>query len=163
LIISEDLKAKRDNATIGANASSGFFNSNYKYNIVEDPDAPMLYSRRVLYIFTVLCGALFGSIMLAINCSKVKNQAGIAWSLLFGVVFTIIQVIGANYANIGSSYAILCGLIAALCLDRAFWDRFIGNAIFYRTKPIWGALIIALLLGALILWAAFYNYNRGQN
>jgi hypothetical protein len=91
--INEDIKTQRDNAAIGDQASSGLFNNNYKYNLVEDPKAPLLYSKRAIYIFTVLCGALFGSIMLAINSGKVKNYNGILWISLFGIVFTILQVI----------------------------------------------------------------------
>jgi len=154
--INDDIKAQRDNAAMGG-GSSAIFNSNYKYNLVEDPNAPLLYSRRVLYIFTVLFGAVFGSIMLAINSSKLKNNIGIVWILLFGVIFTILQIIGANYANIGGSYATLCGLIAGLCIDRLFWNLVIGNSTFYRAKAFWIPLAIGVLLGGLILLSIFYN------
>jgi len=156
--INADIKKQRDNAAVGGNGSSGIFNNNYKYNLVEDPQAPLLYSKRAIYIFTVLCGALFGSIMLSINSSKVKNRTGILLSLLFGVAFTMLQVVGSDYVKVGNSYAIVCGLIAAICIDRFFWKRFIDDATtFYRPKSIWVPLLIAVVLGGLILWATFYS------
>jgi len=155
--ISEDIKRQRDNVATAPTSSSALWNSAYKHNLVEDTKAPMLYSRRAVYIFTILFGALFGSIMLAINCSKVKTRNGIIWSLLFGIIFTVIQVIGSNYANVGGSYYYLCGFIAGACIDYFFWNRFIGNTTFYRARTIWTPLIIALLFTAFIIWGTIYS------
>lgn len=159
-VIDQDIQAQRDNATIGGGGSSGFFNNQYKYNIVEDPEAPMLYSRRTVYIFSVLFGALFGSIMMAINCGKVNNRMGIVWVLLFGVFFTVVQFIGLEYVNGGSSYSYLCGFIAGACIDFFFWNRLVGNSTFYRAKPIWIPLIIGLLFAAFVIWGTIYSANH---
>ncbi len=148
--IEQDIKTQRDNAAIGGGGSSGFFNNRYKYHIVEDPDAPILYSRRAVYIFTIFLGAFFGSIMMAVNCIKIKNTRGVVWILLFGVVFTALQIVGANYANVGSSYYYLCGLIAGVGID-LFWNPLIGKAVFYKAKPIWIPLIIGVFLLALVI------------
>ncbi len=161
-VINQDIKAQRDNAAIGGSRSLSRFNSQYKYNLVEDPQAPVLYSRLALYTFTVLFGALYGSIMMAINCIKVNNRSGMVWVLLFGVVFTTIQVIGSGYVNIGGSYYYLCGFVSGFCIDYFFWNRFIGNTTFYRAKPIWIPLIIALLIAAFVIWSTIYSATHSS-
>jgi hypothetical protein len=147
-VINDDIKAKRDNATI---YKSGL-NNTYKNSVVEDLAAPLFYSRRSVYIFTVLCGALFGSILFAINAAKIKNTAAVVWSLLFGLIFTTIQIIGIDYVNVGSSYGLLCGLLSAICLDYFFWKHFFGNT-FYRARSIWVPLIVAVMFIALLVVA----------
>src|SRR6202012_5990552 len=108
-VINQDLKAQRENAELSGSAPRGLINSNYKYCLVEDPAAPGLYLRRAVISFSIFMGALFGSIMLAIDSGKIKNTRGIFFSLLFGITFTALQVLGAQFANVGSSYTVLCG------------------------------------------------------
>ncbi len=159
-VINKDIKAQRNNAAMAGSGSSGLFNDQYKNNLVEDTEAPMLYSRRALYVFTFFFSPLFGSIMMAINCAKINNRSGIVWVLLFGVFFTTAQIIGLNYVHGGSGYGYICGFIAAACIHSFFWNRLIGKSTFYRAKPIWVPLIIGLLLCGLILWAMFYGTNQ---
>src|ERR1700754_62484 len=65
-VIHQDLKAQRGNAELSGK-SSGAFSQSYPYVVVEDIAAPQLYSRKAVYLFTFFFGALFGSVMLAIN------------------------------------------------------------------------------------------------
>ncbi|MBB3186797.1 hypothetical protein [Microbacter margulisiae] len=48
------------------------FHPKWKQNIVKDENAPQLYSRRVINIFSILFCVLFGGILLAIQLSQVK-------------------------------------------------------------------------------------------
>src|ERR1700743_1423518 len=75
-VINQDIQAQRENA-LQPYKGIGRSNGNHKNTIVEDPAAPQLYSRRATYVFSLFMGALFGSIMLAINSGKVKNTKGI--------------------------------------------------------------------------------------
>jgi len=153
-VISEDLQAMRENAALAGN-SQGFFNKEYKNVIVGDPDAPLMYSRRVIYFFSVLFGALFGSIMLAINIGKLGKRTEAVYTVLFGIAFTTIQVFIGMRAAPGSStsYGILFGFAAAFCLDFFFWKRVIGYSTFYRKRQIWVPLIIGIVLASLIIAA----------
>jgi len=154
-IINEDLAAQRENASLSNNGNG--FKSTYKNNVVEDLDAPFLYTRRALFFFTVGFGALFGSIMLAINLSKIKKSKGIFWILLFGVGFTILQVVLMNYANKGSSPGAFFGILSGFCIDYIFWPLFIGKSTMYRARPIWTPLIIGIALGAMIVLSTIYG------
>jgi hypothetical protein len=154
-IINENIKAQRENASLSNNGNS--FKSTYKNNVVEDSDAPFFYSRRALFFFSFGFGALFGSIMFAINLSKIKNGKGIFWILLFGVGFTILQAVLMNYANEGSSPGAFFGILSGFCIDYIFWPLLIGKSTMYRARPIWTPLIIGIVIGALIVWSTIYG------
>jgi hypothetical protein len=159
-IYNEDIQAKLQNAGL-EKRTGGIFNRDYNYNIVEDPDAPLLYSRRAIYLFSLFGGALFGSILLAINSRKIeKAKRGTIWILLFGVVFATLQYILSDYVNLGSAFSVICGITAALSIDYFLWRPFIGTATFYRVRPIWVPLTILILLGGLILWSIIYTNGQ---
>jgi hypothetical protein len=154
-VIHDDVKAHRANAA-AVDGRLGFFNNNNNNVIISDPDAPSLYSRRALYTFTVLCGALFGSVLLAINIGQTQKKIGAVWVILFGLAFTALQIYFVNtFAKQGSggSGAIIGGIISAYILDYFFWKKFIGYSTFYRAKPIWIPLIIAIVIVALLVVA----------
>lgn len=151
--INDDVRIQRKSAAI-VDSRMGFFNSNAKNVIVNDPEAPLMYSRLSLRVFTILCGALFGSIMLAINISKTKHHSKAVWVVVFGIVFTAIQIFAVSKIpnqNSGGSGAILGGFIAAYLYDFVFWKQFIGYSTFYRARPIWIPLIIAVLIFGLLI------------
>ncbi|MGZ3752354.1 MAG: hypothetical protein ACXVB0_06770 [Mucilaginibacter sp.] len=157
LVINEDMQARRQ-LTLTANTSMGMLGGSSKNNMVEDPDAYSFYSRQVIRIFTFFFGALFGSIMMAINVGKTKNQNGVFMVILFGVAFTILQVFIVMAANLkGSSTGIIFGIAASFAIDYLFWDRYIGNETLYRAKPFWIPLIIALVLAAMVIIPMFYG------
>jgi len=60
--------------------AGAIFSKEYNYNVVEDSDAPLLYSRRAIYLFTILGTALFGTILLAINS---RNLDFTCWRCLY--------------------------------------------------------------------------------
>jgi hypothetical protein len=130
-VIREDTQAQRANAAI-VSGNLSMFNDEYKNAIVEDPDAPQMYSRRVLYFFTVFFSALFGSIMLSLNARKLGKSTEAAYILMFGVVFTLVQVwIGIHFhPKSKDTYGIIGGLIGAYCLDYFFWNVISGMAHF---------------------------------
>jgi hypothetical protein len=153
-VINEDIQALRANAEL-VTSKLGFFNKEYKNVIVEDPDAPLLYSRIAIYSFSFLFGAPFGSIMMAINLNKLGKSKQSFWAILFGIGFTTLQYIVTSHINTGSnsSLQIFCGFIAAYCLDLFFWKNYIGYSTFYRKRPIWLPLIIALIFVSLVIAA----------
>jgi hypothetical protein len=153
-IIGEDIQAQRENASI-VTSQLGFFNKEYKNVIIEDTDAPLLYSRIAIYSFSFLFGAPFGSIMMAMNLAKLGKSKESLWAILFGIGFTTLQYIVISHINTGStsSLQVFCGFIAAYCLDLFFWKNYIGYSTFYRKRPIWVPLIIALVFVSLILAA----------
>jgi len=156
-VVNEDIQALRANAALVTNAK-GLFSKDYKNVIVLDPDAPRLYSRMAINIFTVLFGALFGSIMMAMNLNKFEKSKEAAWVILFGVGFTIVQyIVLSNVPGSSSSIQVVFGFIGAYLIDFIFWKLYIGYATFYRKRPIWIPLIIALIFASLIIASVIYG------
>jgi len=156
--IHEDIQARRSHAE-AISGRIGIFNSEYKNVIVEDPDAPRMYSTLAIYLFTFFMGPLFGSIMMAMNLAKKGKSNAVAGVVLFGLGLSILGGILANSVQVssGASVRILCGLVGAYCLHYLFWRPYIGFNTFYRARPIWGALIIAIILGAIVIWGMIYG------
>ena len=76
------------------------------------------------------------------------------WKLLFGGLFTILQIGIVETAHTTGSLNILFSIVSAYIVETYFWNRFIGNSTFYRAKPIWVPLGIGL---ALMVPARFYT------
>jgi len=155
-VINQDIAAQRENAALPYNGFGGA-SGNHKKTVVFDLDAPAFYSRRAIWGFSIFCSTLFGSAMLAINLGKIKNYKGVFWTLLFGTAFTTAQILIGNTLTGSSSIAYLGGFVGGLCLDYFFWKQFIGNATFYRERPIWGPLIVALVLLGLFVLAIIFS------
>lgn len=155
-VINEDMQARRELAAAN-NVNQGLFSNTYKNNIIDDPDAYSFYSRQVIRVFTILCSTLFGSVMMAINIGKTKNTGGVILVLLFGLIFTTLQIVIINSAHTSGSYAYFFGFVGAIGLDYLFWNRYIGNEALYRARPFWIPLIIALVLLALFIFSLFYG------
>jgi hypothetical protein len=154
--ITGDVQARAQLATAN-NSNGGLFSNTNKYNIVEDPDAYSFYSKQAIRGFTILCSTLFGSVLMAINIGKTKNTGGVILVLLFGLIFTTIQVVIINSMHSPGSLTIVFNFIGAFCLDLLFWKKYIGNNTLYRAKPFWIPLIIAFVLGALFVLSFIYN------
>jgi hypothetical protein len=157
-VIGEDIQAQRENAAITI-GNLTMFNNDYKNVIVEDLEAPIMYSRRVIYFFSVFGGALIGSILAAMNMAKIGKRNEALYTVLFGIVFTVIlYFVGLRIGSVSStSYRIAFGLIAAYCLDYFFWKRFIGYSTFYRARSFWAPVIVVLTTGMLVVIAMKYG------
>ncbi|HVS94547.1 MAG TPA: hypothetical protein VHE59_21060 [Mucilaginibacter sp.] len=153
--IQEDIQAHRDNALM-ADSRPWVMNGSYRDVIVDDTSAPSYYSSRVIYIFSILFGTLFGSIMLAMNVNRTENPAGSVGIIFFGLFCTLAQafIIAATGSNLLNIPLLVLG---AATLHSFFWKRYIGDSTFYRTRPIWVPLIIGILLSGLVIGAYIYN------
>lgn len=155
--IREDIQARRANAA-SISGRVGIFNRDYKNVIIEDPDAPLMYSPLAIYLFTFLLGPFFGSIMMAMNLSKVGKANAVAGVVLFGLGLSILGVaLLSSVAGAASSLQILIGLVGAYCMNYLFWRPYIGFDTFYRARQIWTPLVIGVLLVALVILTTIYG------
>lgn len=155
--IIEEKKNKRKQFAIESSEkkkSFDSFNVNWKMNIVSDLNAPQLYSRQVINIFSILFSVLFGGILLSINLNTINNRKGKLPVLLFSITYTIIMIVGLNLINVKSSALTLAlNAIGAIFLYNYFWKKYIGSDFQYRTRPYWTPLIIGIIISALLIWA----------
>ena len=149
--INEDMQARRRNAAL-ITSRIGIFNGDYKYAFVDDPDAPLMYSRLAIYLFTILTSPLFGSIMMAMNLSKTGKNNAVAGVVLFGFGFTIVELyLISGMQHPSGLMPLIFGLIAAYAMDYLFWKPYIGYSAFYRSRSVWPPVIIGLIITALLV------------
>ena len=144
-LIAEDMQARRDLAASGQE-NINLFKYTDNNNQVEDPDAPAFYSKRAIYVFSILFSVLFGSVMLAINVSKVEKMGKALVVVLFGLGYTACTIILAGLLNLPNATGIVVGMIGGYIMNAFFWNRYIGKQALYRLKPIWIPLSIALAI-----------------
>jgi hypothetical protein len=125
------------------------FSVDWKYNIVDNENAPVLYSRKAIYFFTVFCSVFFGGTLMFLNLKKLKNKQGqlivAIYTILYGVIsFTIL----AQFER-STILTLIVSMIGAFPLYNYFLAKYIGRATEYKPKPIWIPLIIALMILAL--------------
>ena len=146
-VVREDMQARLEIAN-SSPAYTSLFSDSYKNCLVEDPEAYQFYSRRIIKIFTFFFGVFFGSIMMAINIGKTKNQAGVFSVLLFGLFLTIIESVIGYYSGGGTGVTIIVAFINSYLIDYLFWDKYIGNSTLYTARKYWVPLIVGILIYA---------------
>jgi len=150
-VIAQDMQARRDMAKTPPGYDT-LFNDSEKIKQVEDPDAPAFYTKRVIYIFSILFSVLFGSILFAINVGKTPKKLNVVWIVFYGLAFTVVQSLVAQRLNASLPIAVIGGIVGSYPLNYFFWGKFLGNETLYRARPIWVPLLIAVALSALVVY-----------
>ena len=123
-------------------------------NAVDDSDAPLLYSQKAIYSFSLFFGVLFGSILMTLNFRKTADKKGGLTALAFGVVYTAIQLWVLSFIPRNTGLTLATSLGGAFILNLYFWNKFIGKETTYRKRPIWTPLILGIALAALLFLVA---------
>ena len=125
--------------------------------ITDDPNAPELYSKRVITIFSVLFSSIFGAVLLIINLYKLKKQKAAIIVLGLGLVLTVLTAIAANSLKIGN-IALVFNLVGAFIWTEGFWNKLIGKETLHRPKSWIIPAIISVVISAPILYFAIQSY-----
>jgi hypothetical protein len=148
-------KLQRKQDAIGPKKSSNswdWFNVKWKINIVDRVEAPQLYSRQVINIFSILFSVLFGGILLAINLKTINKKSGIFPVLVFSFAYTVLMAVGLSLLGVRSSaLTLVLNMLGATILYNTFWAKYIGKSTEYRTKPFWIPLIIGIIIFSFLL------------
>jgi hypothetical protein len=123
-------------------------------NVVTDPNAPLLYSKVSIMIFSTIFTVIFGAILLSIN---VDNKISKLKIIGFGVLFTTLAILIGNLAPQSTLYVYFINGIGGYFLTSEFWNRYLGRETKYRTKPIWIPLVISVIISVLLLIAMIYG------
>ncbi len=115
-------------------------------NVVDDPSAPEYYSERAIYTFSIFFSVLFGSILMAMNINRTEKKNSSWTSVLFGLVYTGLQMWGLSYVPRTTGLTVGVSIGGALLLNHFFFKKYIGKDTKYSARPIWTPLIIALVI-----------------
>jgi hypothetical protein len=129
------------------------FSPKWKLNIVKNSNAPQLFSRQVINVFSILFSVVFGGILFAINLKTVDNRKGILPVILFSIGYTIIMIfILSLIPGRTTVFTLIFNAIGAVIIYNYLWVKYIGGTFKYRTKPFWVPLIIGILISIFLLW-----------
>jgi hypothetical protein len=158
-VIEEDMQARAEIAEEAGNVYGGIFSGAYKKCLVDDPDAYVFYSRRIIKLFTFFFGAFFGSIMMAMNIHKTKNTPGTVLVLVFGITVTIVEVVIPNFLSLNTAANIFFAFINAILIDLLFWRNYIGQATLYKPRTYQTPLLIGIIISVLMIALIMYSIS----
>lgn len=148
----EEIKAQEDKAL------------EHKDYITENPEAFPLQSRYLVTMFALFFGAFSGSILLAYNCLKLKKTSSAIGVLVFGLTFSILQILAFPYLKPMSAHNEFSMRKSPEMLFAGFgflilffvWSEVIPKKFEYRQASFLVPFLVAAMMLSLILW----NYNN---
>jgi hypothetical protein len=127
-------------------------------NYTNDPNAPRLFPKWSIWLFSILFAPIFGGVLMAMNFYETKQKKDIGLVLGFSIIFTavVIYLVNEIRQTTGTSYNITLFLnsIGGLVLDQYFWNIRIGKNLKYRKRSLLIAFIISTVILGFMIWAA---------
>lgn len=107
---------------------------------------PKLYSKRVIYIFSVLFSTIFGTVILMSNLKQLGNTKGRLEVLIFGIIYTLGSFITLTNIQMQANFGIPLNILGGLILNEFFWNRYIGKETEFEKKSWHKPAIISGLI-----------------
>lgn len=127
-------------------------------HITDDPNAPLLYRDKFIVFFGVLFSVLAGGILLAINLSKIGKRNLVVPVIAASIAYLLMQVYLLNLLNSYSNLvAIPVTILGVLLLENLFWKRNVTKDLKYRKRPVWGAVVVALIISSPIIYLSILS------
>jgi len=126
-------------------------------------DVVKIYSRKVVYAFSVLFAPIFGGVLLRQNLidTKRKKEANIV--LAFSIIFTVLTIIIVNsgvFEVRTSSLTFVLNLIWGAVLSEYFFKKYFPNSQHYEYKKIWKALLISVIIITPLILVIIYELTE---
>ena len=119
--------------------------------ITDDPNAPLIYRDKFITVFGVLFSVLAGGILIAINFSKLGKRNLILPVIFVSLIYTILQ--GYLLSLIDTTgLTFVFSFLGMFLLENLFWKKHVDKELQYRKRPIWGAIIVALVFWVPIIY-----------
>lgn len=122
--------------------------------VMDDPEAPELYSKRVITMFSAIFSAIFGAVLMMHNFKEVGNSKARNQVLVFGILYTIASILIINALNI---QAIALNFTGAAILTEFFWNKQLGKEIKYRRRSWIKPAIISVIITIPFVLAVIYG------
>jgi len=131
--------------------------SNGETSIFDEVKAlPVYFSERAVFVFSLLFGVLFGSVLMAVNLKNSKEKKGIWQVIVFGILYSsaaiyILELIPKS--NSGLTIGLNGG--GAYVLKLLFWDRYIGKDVNYTKRSVLIPAIVGAVIAVAVIAAIF--------
>jgi hypothetical protein len=131
----------------------------WKKNVVNDETAPIYYSEKAIYGFSILFSVVFGAVLMANNLKKTDARKGVWEVVAFGVIYFSLQLWVLSMIPGGTGLTIATTMFGAIIMNQYFWKKYIGRNVKYRAKQIWKPLIIGLIIFIPLFLVVIYSNN----
>ena len=135
-------------------------NNGWDKNYTEDENAIELYTNKLIWIYCLLVGVIFGSFLQVYNFIKLKKTKAAIITLVFGILYSTLQVIIMNYVGDVEygrySLRIFLSGLGALGLI-AIKENLFNDSTEYRAKSITIPVIIAVLIHIYLIYTIFFE------
>ena len=135
-------------------------NDGWDKNFTEDENAIELYTNKLIWIYCLLVGVIFGSFLQVYNFIKLKKTKAAIITLVFGILYSTLQVIIMNYVGDVEygrySLRIFLSGLGALGLI-AIKENLFKDSTEYRAKSITIPVIIAVLIHIYLIYTIFFE------
>ncbi|MFB9052898.1 hypothetical protein ACFFVB_07375 [Formosa undariae] len=116
---------------------------------------PDLYSKRFIFVISILFSTLFGSVLLMANFKKTGHSKARKLVLLFSVCYLFVPVILITSFNLDPNIALIANVLGGYILTEYFWNKYLGKTIEYNrldwAKPVLIMLAITIPLAYIVL------------
>ena len=135
-------------------------NNGWDKNFTEDENAIELFTNKLIWIYCLLVGVIFGSLLQVYNFIKIKNTEAAVVTLIFGIIYSTLQIIFISY--IGDitygrySLRIFLSAIGALGLI-VIKENIFKDKTKYRAKSIILPVIFAVIIHIYLIYTIFYE------
>lgn len=118
--------------------------SQWKKHVVTDPNAPVYFSHRAIWGFSVFFTVIFGAVLLASNLKESKSAR---WTVIgFGVLYTAVAILALSQFERNTGLTLIVNGTGAWLMTSFFWNKYLGKEVKYQAKPIWKPLIISTII-----------------
>lgn len=124
---------------------------------LEAETKPVIYSKRVIYIFSVLLPG-FGGILLAMNLKDTGEKKAANLVLLGSIAYTLVlTIIEYRFNTKGSFFGVLSHFAAGFFLSEYVFQKYFPDAGNYAKKPVWIPSVIGVAMFFLLVLAILYG------
>lgn len=120
-------------------------NSNIE-EIKQNEQLPQLYSKSVIYAFSIIFSTIFGTILLMSNLKQIGNIKARLEVLIFGVIFTIGTILSLRTIEMQANFGLPLNIIGGLILNEFYWNRYIGKETVFKKKSWHKPALISLVI-----------------
>ena len=131
-------------------------NNGWDKNFTEDENAIELYTNKLIWIFSVFFGVIFGTALQVYNFYKLRNNKAAILTLIFGIAFSILQFTLMSYiGNIEYGRFSIKFLLSGIGAIGLFFIRenLFKNQIQYKAKSFAIPLIIAIVVNIPLIYS----------
>ena len=126
-------------------------------NELEGIVKPAIYSKKVVWTFSILFTPVFGGVLLMQNLKDIDKRKEATIVFISSLGFTIATIVITTVIGVvGKSIPILCNIGGGLVLTEFFYKKYFPNESEYDKKKIWKPLIIGIVITVALVAFIYY-------